>query len=1036
VSSFNDLRDFSLETLEFTDQRPAEVIFDVPFPENLELTATDLTITVENPYGIIEFINPEQTQAFYRIDVSDFPGTVVEWDPIPDGLTVDFTNGVYSIGPILDIDTYDSVRFPTIQIPAEFQGLFFYTPSILFQTDIGEQVYEWQVGVFVPVSQLFAEFDTNIEVQRIKGVGVINLQVFAFKMSTLIQVQPASASIEAVSVLTASLDIISPNFFGWGANFSSPAGVDLSYRQPNGDLYEPSAFLNVIDDIVEVDEERIQSVINANGELFTSIRQPATVNSDTDWKVVTGGQDFRIAIKTDGTMWAWGSNNRGQTGLGTSSGTTVNPTRIGTASDWSSVSAGNNFVLAIKNNGTLWAWGDHTWGRTGLGSSSGFRTTPAQVGSDTDWKQVSAGTDDGTVTLELAATLAVKNNGTLWGWGSNRNGIPGQGFSSTFVTAPIQIGTNTNWLKVSTGMAHAFAIRSDNTLWSWGNGNLGKLGNGTTSRTSPTSVSGSATYKEVSAGREHSLAIRTDGTLWAWGNNENGKTGFGDIDYPIPSFGQSIQTSPKQVGSDNRWIKVIASNSFGSAGDQSYAVKRRRPQTFTVNASLDVESDIEVFAITRIGTFVDLDSKFESDFEITRVRTTNLTVDSVFAIESIEDYITGIVGDLESSFTKTITGNALFDTVTDLNTQFTQSTTTGFRSQFDATLQVESVITADGILSVFGQVDLDAEFTQTADGIYPATPSDVVINAKFTQNTDGIYPKTPGRDLTIAAEFTQTVSPIATYNSNIDIAANFLIQTETEVLRSVSTDLSVKFNISSILSESPFYKLSSTATDPTNGFWRSSGGGSNIGYQFIPNQGIRTEFPIVNASQMLGESSINDSDISSWDVSSVTNMQTMFIFASAFNQPLNSWDVSSVTSMGSMFDGASAFNQPLNSWDVSSVTNMQNMFLSASAFNQDLGMWDIKNVTNMSLMLWQSGMSVENFSKTIIGWANRAYNNGNFISSPGVKPNILFNSDIPHNSVTYSNAWPNQPGQQFTDAVSAIDFLRNQFNWTIISPLQ
>lgn len=197
MSSFGDLKDFSLEPLEFTDQRPAEVIFDVPFPEDLELTSTDLTITVDNPYGIIEFINPEATQAFYRIDVSDFPGTVVEWDTIPDGLTVSELNGVYAIGPILDIDTYNLIRLPTIEIPPEFQGVFFYTPSIVFQTDIGEQVYEWQVGVFVPVSQLFAEFDTDILGLKVKDLGVINLEAFVTKLVISKKIEPGETFMDA-----------------------------------------------------------------------------------------------------------------------------------------------------------------------------------------------------------------------------------------------------------------------------------------------------------------------------------------------------------------------------------------------------------------------------------------------------------------------------------------------------------------------------------------------------------------------------------------------------------------------------------------------------------------------------------------------------------------------------------------------------------------------------------------------------------------------------------------------------------------------
>ena len=154
-----------------------------------------------------------------------------------------------------------------------------------------------------------------------------------------------------------------------------------------------------------------------------------------------------------------------------------------------------------------------------------------------------------------------------------------------------------------------------------------------------------------------------------------------------------------------------------------------------------------------------------------------------------------------------------------------------------------------------------------------------------------------------------------------------------------------------------------------------------------------------------GCSSFNQ-DLSSWNVSNVTNMGGMFHNCSSFNQDLSSWNVSNVTSMGVMFSGCSSFNQDLSSWNVSNVTYMADMFLSCSSFNQDLSSWDVSNVTNMYSMfsgcsafnqnlgswnlkkcvrlgLQNCGMSIENYSKSLDGWA----------AQTDIKENLLLEAD-------------------------------------------
>jgi surface protein len=139
---------------------------------------------------------------------------------------------------------------------------------------------------------------------------------------------------------------------------------------------------------------------------------------------------------------------------------------------------------------------------------------------------------------------------------------------------------------------------------------------------------------------------------------------------------------------------------------------------------------------------------------------------------------------------------------------------------------------------------------------------------------------------------------------------------------------------------------------------------------------------LTNANSLRGMfwgcTSLN-SNLSSWDVSTITDMSDMFLNAPAFNQDLSSWDTSSVTNMSRMFEQASSFNQDISGWDVSSVTLMGEMFENNTAFNQNLGAWDISSVTDAERMFDNSGMTSENYSNTLIGW-----------SSQTLQPNVIF----------------------------------------------
>jgi alpha-tubulin suppressor-like RCC1 family protein len=275
---------------------------------------------------------------------------------------------------------------------------------------------------------------------------------------------------------------------------------------------------------------------------------PVQVGALTDWASISAGASSSFAIKTDGSLWAWGrGDNSGRLGLGDAINQS-SPVQVGALTDWASVSAGELHSHAIKTDGSLWAWGNGANGRLGLGSVIN-RSSPVQVGALTDWASVSAGS---------LHALAIKTDGSLWAWG---NGAP-SGFGDTITrSSPVQVGALTDWASISAGDGHSLAIKTDGSLWAWGFGTSGRLGLGDAiNQSSPVQVGALTDWASVSAGEIHSLAIKTDGSLWAWGRGDNGELGLGDI------IGRS---SPVQVGALTNWTFAIAPK-----GDQhTHAIK-------------------------------------------------------------------------------------------------------------------------------------------------------------------------------------------------------------------------------------------------------------------------------------------------------------------------------------------------------------------------------------------------------------------------------------------------------------------------------
>ena len=268
-----------------------------------------------------------------------------------------------------------------------------------------------------------------------------------------------------------------------------------------------------------------------------------TVASINCWKQVSTGREQTIALRTNGTVWLWGTNTAGQLGTNTVANQSSPVQTVSAGTNWKQVSAGCGHSGAIKTDGTLWLWGSNAFGQLGNNTIASQSSPIQTISAGTDWKNVS---------VSSTRVAAIKTDGSLWLWGGNSTGELG---NNAIIprSSPVQtVSAGTNWVMVSNGVLHTAAIKTDGSLWLWGQGAAGKLGNNSTAnQSSPVqTVSGGTNWKQVGINDSGAIgaAIKTDGTLWVWGLNATGQLGTNNV---------TSQSSPVQtISSGTSWKQV------------------------------------------------------------------------------------------------------------------------------------------------------------------------------------------------------------------------------------------------------------------------------------------------------------------------------------------------------------------------------------------------------------------------------------------------------------------------------------------------
>ena len=383
------------------------------------------------------------------------------------------------------------------------------------------------------------------------------------------------------------------------SDYRQPTLNSPNFGQPNPDQQNPENE----DGDEDGDGDWWNENGNTNGDPSDSPLQQEPSNA-SNWASVAVGSQHRCGLKTNGSIWCWGSNMDGELGNGTTTVLETTPTQVMGSQEWAQVSAGSDYSCGVQTDGTLWCWGRNQSGQLGIGSTTD-QNRPAQEASNLrGWTKVST-----SATTFGAFTCGIEQSEDgyglyCWGenidgdygadsfspnsphrisqghwkdmeisqvhgcgiqqihpgggafllcWGGNEHGQLGSGTNTNSSTPSIEATESSDWEQVAVGSKHSCGLKENGTLWCWGDNSNGQLGTGDTSaQNQPVQEStGASNWTQVTLGEKHSCAIKVDGSLWCWGGNGSRELGDGT---------REDRHTPVRVGaSQGPWAQVDAS---------------------------------------------------------------------------------------------------------------------------------------------------------------------------------------------------------------------------------------------------------------------------------------------------------------------------------------------------------------------------------------------------------------------------------------------------------------------------------------------
>lgn len=253
------------------------------------------------------------------------------------------------------------------------------------------------------------------------------------------------------------------------------------------------------------------------GVLWSEEPAPVAISGGGTWKKLARTYTTSCGIKSDNSLWCWGNDGNGQVGNGAPTNDYTTPQAISGGGSWKDIDVGGNHSCGIKSDDSLWCWGSDSTSQIGNGAPTSNQNAPVAVSGGGTWKSIQTGSD---------STCGLKTDSTLWCWGSDGAGQQGNGAPSSDITVPTQVGSDT-WKSVSMTGALVCGIKSDNTGWCWGTNWLGQTGTNLPGAAvdTPTLLPGGNTWDELKVmSWDDSACGLSKGFLYCWGFNDSGQT--------------------------------------------------------------------------------------------------------------------------------------------------------------------------------------------------------------------------------------------------------------------------------------------------------------------------------------------------------------------------------------------------------------------------------------------------------------------------------------------------------------------------------